>query len=116
MTWDEYLTYNPETGEFFWKYRENARQQWNGRYAGKRAGAITARGDRHITIRPLVFKEHRLAYWFMTGEIPSCQIDHINNDQTDNRWANLRLATDSQQKQNTRRRRDSKKRIYQGGY
>lgn len=108
MNWGKYLTYNPETGEFLWKHRPDARPQWNGRYAGKRAGSVSARKDRHIVFRPFTIKEHRLAYWFMTGVMPSGQIDHINNNPADNRWSNLRLATESQQKQNTKRRLDNK--------
>lgn len=41
---------------------------------------------------------HRIAYSLMTGEhIPNgVYIDHVNGDGTDNRWANMRLATRSQ--------------------
>lgn len=36
----------------------------------------------------------------MTGAWPDLQIDHINRDQLDNRWLNLRQATASQNGQN----------------
>ncbi len=38
----------------------------------------------------------------MTGAWPD-QIDHINGDRMDNRWANLRLATNSQNHANSKR-------------
>jgi hypothetical protein len=47
--------------------------------------------------------EHRLAWFGVTGQWPAYQIDHINGDKTDNRWANLRAATPSQNKENIHR-------------
>jgi len=39
------------------------------------------------------YKVHRLAFLYMTGIWPPHEIDHINNDRADNRWANLGMAT-----------------------
>jgi hypothetical protein len=38
----------------------------------------------------------------MLGEWPSEDVDHINGDKADNRWANLRAATTSQNIANSR--------------
>jgi hypothetical protein len=51
---------------------------------------------------------HRLAFLYMTGEWPPNEVDHLNGIRDDNRWANLRLATVSLNRQNQRRpRRDN---------
>lgn len=51
------------------------------------------------------FQAHTLAWLYVYGEIPEQQIDHINLDKLDNRIANLRLATSSQQMANNRIKR-----------
>ena len=33
---------------------------------------------------------HRLAWLWMTGALPRWNVEHINGDRSDNRWANLR--------------------------
>jgi hypothetical protein len=43
----------------------------------------------------------------MTGSWPKEQIDHINGDPLDNRWSNLREATQSQNNWNTRLSRNN---------
>jgi hypothetical protein len=45
----------------------------------------------------------------VNGDIPDgMEIDHINNDPSDNSIKNLRLATSSQQKMNKRRQRNNR--------
>tara|TARA_Y100001973_G_scaffold98941_1_gene157233 strand:+ start:8175 stop:8777 length:603 start_codon:yes stop_codon:yes gene_type:complete len=94
------LDYDPETGEFTWKPREGDEMSiktWNGRYAGKRAGYVEF-GDptwihRRIGIKGLKYKEHQVAWFYMTGEWveEGMTIDHKNRDATDNSWENLRM-------------------------
>jgi hypothetical protein len=47
------------------------------------------------------YAEHTLIWIWMTGIIPSAEIDHKNRVSDDNRWCNLRAATRSQNQANT---------------
>jgi HNH endonuclease len=82
------LTYDPETGIFA---RGIGRKQTT-----KRAGTINGQGYRQIMIDGSIIGEHRLAFLWMTGKFPEAEVDHVNLDKADNRWANLRPATRSQ--------------------
>lgn len=59
-------------------------------------------GYRYITIDSVRYKANRLAWLYMTGEWPPEQVDHKNHNTGDDRWENLRLATQSQNKANCR--------------
>jgi len=102
------LHYAPETGVFTWRERPcehfatlNACGVWNSRCAGKTAGNID-RGYVQITIDGRPYRAHRLAWLYMTGEWPINDIDHASLDRSDNRFANLREATRSQNGANRR--------------
>jgi len=92
----ELLYYNPETGEFTW------RVSCRGTSAGDMAGSSGSEGRRHIVIGYARYKAHRLAWLYVYGEFPKKLIDHINGDPTDNRIANLREATMSENLHNQR--------------
>lgn len=96
------LTYDPMTGRFNWR-----RTLSNQVEAGAQAGWIEAKGYRRICIGGIGYQAHRLAWLYMTGEWPSEQIDHINLDKADNRWGNLREATNSQNQSNVGPRRQN---------
>lgn len=72
------LTYNPETGLFG---RKN-----------KIAGSLRPNGYIQIGINKKLFRAHRLAFLYMTGEWPKSDVDHIDMDRKNNKWANLREA------------------------
>lgn len=87
------LDYNPETGEFFWKHSDLVRKKsWNTKFAGKPAGFVKF-GYVAISLLDKPYMAHRLAWIFMTGEWPTDEIDHIDLDKTNNKFANLRQAT-----------------------
>lgn len=101
----ELVSYDSETGVFVWKL--DARR--GSRRKGERAGRIPSSHLNYVTMRLDGRNQfaHRLAWLFMTGGFPRGEVDHINGDRHDNRWANLRLATRNQNSHNARRRADN---------
>ena len=96
----ETLRYTPATGQFRWLVSNSGRRQ-----AGMIAGDKKAdSGYILIGIDRVRYRAHRLAWLYMTGQWPAHQIDHINGIRSDNRWCNLREATQQQNSANMRLR------------
>lgn len=94
----ELLCYDGSTGHFTWKVKPTS---WSRVAAGDRAGCLKGPGDyRLIKIDGRSNYEHRVVWLWMTGANPVGQIDHINGNKSDNRFANLRQATGSQNRHN----------------
>jgi len=92
------LRYEPETGRFFRLVKLNRSVSKYG--IGTATGYVTTTGRRVVSLAPHgLFREHRLAFLYMTGRWPG-EVDHINGDQSDNRWCNLREVTHRQNQQN----------------
>lgn len=95
----ELLDYEPETGVLTWRVlRSNIHK---GSIAGFAHRAI---GYRVIRIDGQKYLAHRLAWLHVTGRWPEGDIDHSNRDGFDNRFANLREASRSQNAGNQKRR------------
>ncbi len=97
------LDYNPETGSLLWRsIPENTRYDaaWNKRHAGHPAfKKMSSTGYKTGRINGVPCSAHQIIWKMMTGETPYL-VDHINQDKTDNRWCNLRLATNSENMRN----------------
>ena len=99
----EVLEYSPETGIFFWKvdkrgFRGKAK-------AGSAAGTLSkSDGYIQITIDQVRQQAHRLAWFYVTGNWPKEQIDHINGIRSDNRICNLREVSVSENRKNIKLR------------
>ena len=91
----ELLNYDPQTGHLTWKVRTSRRVQ-----VGKIAGCKSSDGRVLVGICGKLYKAHRVAWAIMTGVWPTNQIDHKNQDPSDNRWDNLREATKAQNMRN----------------
>lgn len=106
----ELLHYDPDTGVFTW-LKDRIAGKGNGYVrtpAGTVADAPHPDGYRQIKIEGVRYLSHRLAFFYMTGEWPTDDVDHIDLNRTNNRWENIRPATRSQNKFNTLVRADSK--------
>lgn len=86
----ERLSYDPATGIFTWRMHPSKK------LIGTAAGWRQSKGYLAIDLQSTAHYAHRLAWLWMTGEWPAEQIDHIDGNKADNAWANLRLATNSQ--------------------
>lgn len=104
------LRYDPADGAMYWKTRQSHQvncpemlDHWNRKYAGKRAGSSNSDGYEVIRVGGNQFRTNRLVWELLHGPIPNgMQIDHVNGDRRDNRAANLRAVTITENNRNMR--------------
>lgn len=94
------LRYSPETGLFHWRVMCSARRPAEMLAGDKKKDS----GYVLIGVDCVRYRAHRLAWLYMTGQWPALQVDHIDGDRSNNRWVNLREATQRQNSANMRRR------------
>ena len=70
--------------------------------------SLDSKGYRVGRMGDKIVKQHRYIWEKANGPIPAgMQIDHINGKRDDNRLENLRLATNQENAQNAKRRKDN---------
>lgn len=96
---ERYFDYSPDTGEFRWRISRASNAS-----VGDLAGCIARDGYVQIYVNGRPYKAHVLAWVWMTGEWPIPGIDHRDLNRTNNRWVNLRAASQSENGANCKKR------------
>jgi hypothetical protein len=84
----EHFSYDPETG-IVSRLKKSAHRH----KVGEQVGTVNGSGYLATQFLYQPIKVHRIAWKLHTGQEPPNQIDHINQNPTDNRWENLRAAS-----------------------
>ena len=112
------VDYDPDTGAMYWRRRpvgmfshgrhtqERSARIWNAQNAGRKIENRSSNGylSVHVGVggrRSIL--AHRVAWCLFYGEWPSGMIDHMNGERDDNRIANLRIASPSENGRNRRK-------------
>ncbi|SEG64748.1 HNH endonuclease [Bosea lathyri] len=105
----ERFSYDPAEGVVRWRRRTLASfvtasrgKTWNTRYAGRSLNRSGRYGFCSLEYegRSIKLREHRIAYALVTGRTGFPEIDHADGRGDSNAFANLRLATRSQNNAN----------------
>lgn len=114
----ECFDYDESTGELTWKERplyhfknKTAMESFNAkRKDNKKAFRIDFEKKSYCTstICGITTSTHRIIWKLVTGKEPKGQIDHINRNESDNRFSNLRDVTVSENQHNRAIPRDNK--------
>jgi len=101
---NELFIYEPLTGDLRWK---SIPKNFRRAKVGDLVGTIGAKGYRVVGIDRVYYLVHRIIWKMVTGEEPLDQIDHEDTDKMNNRWTNLREATNGPNICNSRLRKDN---------
>lgn len=91
----EALHYDPETGVFTWLKTVSSKAPRGSSPCGHdRDGYLT------MTFKGKYLRQHRVAWFYMTGSWPDAKIDHKNGVRDDNRFCNLRECDEQDNNRN----------------
>lgn len=90
----ELFIYEPDTGNLVWLVTKSSKAP-----RGSVAGSAGSKGHIYIQVDYTMYAAHQIVYLLHHGFIPD-EIDHIDQDKTNNRIENLRACTSSQNKGN----------------
>jgi hypothetical protein len=102
MQLKDVLSYAPDTGVFTWVAPNSTRVR-----KGSVAGYLMPTGYIRIRINGETYLAHRLAHLYMTGVLPSGEIDHADGVRDNNKWLNLRPCIHAENHQNRKPRKNS---------
>lgn len=94
---NEKLRYDPNSGSLTWAVKIGSRK------IGQSAGYIDSLGYRRVALGGILFYAHRVIWLMVTGKWPQDQIDHKDRCRSNNKWLNLRPATFSQNRMNSKK-------------
>lgn len=81
------FSYDRDTGRFTRLVRTASSQK-----AGDEPGGIDVHGYRVMRIGKKIYKAHRLAFLYVTGQFPPADVDHIDGNRQNNAFSNLRCV------------------------
>ena len=97
----KHLSYDPATG-LFTRLHVYQRPDLIGTIAGFKVTGSSGKSYIRFSFKNRLYFAHRMAFLYMTGELPTEDVDHINGNGTDNKWNNLRAVSRSENGQNQR--------------
>lgn len=93
----DHLAYDPATGVLTW----NRKLRGGRKAVGTVAGTLRRDGYLYVCFRRRRYLAHRLCWAIYHGSSPAgIDLDHVNGDRADNRIANLRSASSSENNRN----------------
>ena len=90
--------YDREFGAFYRKKKGTSSKN-----VGERSEVVDGHGYKSVHVLNKLFLAHRLVWLLEKGEMPKGSLDHINQDNQDNRISNLRLVSHAENMKNKKR-------------